>query len=340
MEFLSLYVAEEPPEDSALTDFAPVLYSEVGATAKPVEPIRFVGESYDEALAGFEEDTPRVRILFENGAAPGVEPGSFGAVWEIDFDSWPPPDTEATPWYLGPDGTLTTDEPTGEDEFDAYEPDPTARPETSLPGDENSDAWAAQPAYDWKAPVDGNSLSYISEALGDDTVMVGTASVDLWARSSEPDVDFQVTISEVTPEGKEIYVQSGWLRASHRHLDEDDSTDLNPRPTHLEKDSSALPSDEFVPVRIQVFTFGHVFREGSQIRLVIQAPGGDRPRWKFDTKKPPAGTTVEIARDEQYPSRIVMPVIAGIDVDTPLPACGALRGQPCRDYVAPRGSSG
>ena len=72
----------------------------------------------------------------------------------------------------------------------------------------------------------------MSEPLAADTVMLGTGSVDVWLQSTAPDVDLEVTISEVRPDGKETYVQSGWLRASYRKLDAAKSTDLHPVP-HL-----------------------------------------------------------------------------------------------------------
>ena len=58
--------------------------------------------------------------------------------------------------------------------------------------------------------------------------MVGSGSADLWIASSETDTDLQVTLTEVRPDGKETYVQSGWLRASKRALDEERSTELQP----------------------------------------------------------------------------------------------------------------
>ena len=39
-----------------------------------------------------------------------------------------------------------------------------------------------------------------------------------WITSTTPDTDIEVTITEVRPDGNEVYVQSGWLRASHRAL--------------------------------------------------------------------------------------------------------------------------
>ena len=43
-------------------------------------------------------------------------------------------------------------------------------------------------------------------------------SVTLWVKSSTSDVDLQATISEVTPDGHETFVQNGYLRASERKL--------------------------------------------------------------------------------------------------------------------------
>ena len=36
--------------------------------------------------------------------------------------------------------------------------------------------------------------------------------------SSTPDVDLQATVSEVRPDGKETFVQNGWIRADERKL--------------------------------------------------------------------------------------------------------------------------
>ena len=60
----------------------------------------------------------------------------------------------------------------------------------------------------------------------DDVTIVGPGSVDLWLRSSAADTDLQVTLTEIRPDGLETYVQSGWLRASHRRLDRRRSTGL------------------------------------------------------------------------------------------------------------------
>jgi hypothetical protein len=84
-------------------------------------------------------------------------------------------------------------------------------------------------------------------------------------------------------------------------------------------------------VRVPIYPFAHAFRAGSRIRIVVQPPGGNRPSWAFAAL--PGPRTVTIVRSPAQVSKVVLPVVPGIDVPTPLPACGALRGQPCRTYV-------
>jgi predicted acyl esterase len=171
----------------------------------------------------------------------------------------------------------------------------------------------------------------VSPALTEATTMIGSGSVDLWLRSSAPDTDLQVTLTEVRPDGNETYIQSGWLRTNARALDTARSTELQPLLTMLAEDAAPLPAGEFTPVRVEIYPFAHVFRPGSRIRLIVTAPGGDRIAWAFDTLP---GTQVnEVARSVGMASSLALPVVPGISVPTALPACPGLRGQPCRPYT-------
>ena len=139
-----------------------------------------------------------------------------------------------------------------------------------------------------------------------------------------------MTLSEVRPNGTEVYVQSGWLRASHRELDAKASTKISPVHTDLEADARPLPAGRFSKVRVELFPFGHPFRAGSRIRITVDAPGGARPLWAFDTIAD--GEKVTIATDQQHRSRLVLPVVAGVKVPAEAPPCRSLRSQPCRTY--------
>ena len=172
----------------------------------------------------------------------------------------------------------------------------------------------------------------MTEPLATDTVLAGQGSVDLWVQSDAADTDLEVTLTEVRPDGTEIFVQSAVQRASQRALDEGASTELTPVHTNAEADAADLPAGEFSLVRIDLFPFAHPFRSGSRIRLTVDAPGNNRPVWAFDTIS--AGEQVTIAHDAAHPSRLVLSAIPNIVVPSPAPpACGALRGQPCRPWI-------
>ena len=332
-EFLKLYVAGEIPAipPSAIS-LGAALYSFLAdAPAAPVRQSRFAGTTdVAAARAAFERD-PRVRVLMDNGAGP-QGPGSLGATWELGFGSWPPKRARPTRFFLGERGTLGA-RPVKAGSV-RYTADPRARPRQTLPGDGAEDAWSAQPPYDWAPLAPGKGVGFATEALDQDVVIVGPSSLDLYLKSSARDTDLQVTLSEVRPDGNETYVQNGWLRASHRKLDAARSTILDPFPTHLKRDAVPLPRGAFTLVRVPIYPVAHAFRAGTRIRVTVQAPGGDRPRWAFATVD--KGRSVNtIALGGRRASRLVLPVVAGATAQrTPLPAATALRGQPNRAYTA------
>jgi predicted acyl esterase len=155
--------------------------------------------------------------------------------------------------------------------------------------------------------------------------------VQAWIKSSAPSVDLQVTVSEVRPDGNETFVQSGWLRASARKLDPRRSTLLAPVPSLRRADAAPLPKGRWAEVTVPLYYEGHAYRRGSRIRITIAPPGGDQPIWSFATS-PATAASVLLAHSPQMPSRLILPVVAGIRVPAGLPHCPGLRGEPCRPY--------
>ena len=139
-------------------------------------------------------------------------------------------------------------------------------------------------------------------------------------------------MSEVRPDGKETFVQSGWLRASERKLDPAKSTLLEPVPSFREADVAPLPKGRWTKVTVPLYYEGHVYRSGSRIRVTISAPGGDQPIWAFAETSPKGTASVSLAHSRQLPSRLILPVVPGVNVPTGLPPCPGLRGEPCRTY--------
>ena len=350
-DFLQLYVAEEAPivKQGATRAAAPVIYQEAMGLPRdsivtlPVDPIQAL-PTYDLALEAFEA-LPSIRVLFENGAGTSPTgqsiPGNPYPAFERSFDSWPISDTIARTWYFGAGGTLS-DQPPATESIDEYTSDADALPLTNYGSNTGTGGlWGNASQWDWKweQNPDGTAVSYVSEPLSSDTTVVGAGAVYAWVRSSTPDVDLQATITEVRPDGNETFVQNGYMRASERQLSADSdnifkrpSTLLNPIPTFLEADAERMHHNKFVQVAIPLYYQGHVYREGSRIRLTIAGPNGQQPVWSFSESVPEGTSEVAIAFSPSQPSTLVLPVIPGIEAPTDLPPCPSLRNQPCRPY--------
>jgi predicted acyl esterase len=328
VQFLSIFVAQQVPDQNALVGVASSTIANLAfqATA-PLPPDPFAGvTTYDDAKAIFER-FPRVRILFENGG--GADAGAPEPRFEAGYPSWPIPGTDATAWYFGADGTLVADPPTSGGS-NSYRYDPSHMHDTTLPASAGqSGPWAKLPEWNWAAPGPGTALVYETAPLASDVTTIGNASVDLWLQSTAPDTDLQVTITEVRPDGQEVYVQNGWLRASNRALGPD-ASEL--RPTHPLTESAVktLPKGEYSETRVEVFPFAHVFRKGSRIRVIIDAPGASRPSWSFDAFPRVGDQRNRVGWGGDTASRIVLPVVPDVEVAPGLPVCPGLRAQPCR----------
>jgi predicted acyl esterase len=334
-DFLQLYVAQQAPAVGCAPTraAAPAIYQAamgIPGVTLPHDPIQDQ-PTYSGALTAFQALDP-IRILFDSGAG-GTQPGQPYPGYERSWPSFPIPHTTGRSWYLGDSGTLRDKVPTTSG-ADAFTWDANARPLTDFQGDTGAGGlWTATPDYHWSQNPAGSAVSYLTSPLTGNTTVVGGGAVEAWVRSSEPNVDLQATITEVRPDGKETFVQNGWVRGNERQLDSAKSTPLEPVLSLRESDVSPMPPDQYVPVTIPLYYEGHAYRAGSRIRVTIAAPNGDQPIWAFSETEPSSGTaTVSIAHSKQMPSRLLLPVVPSASVPTGLPPCPGLRGEPCRDF--------
>ncbi len=335
-DFLQLYVAREAPmEDAArIRAAAPLIYQEAMAIEGQMLPPDRVQEepTYEGALARFEQFDP-IRILFDNGA--GEDPGTPNPGFEQSFARFPIPGTTARTWYLAAKGVLQEDPSTkaGADSFtwNAKSGPLTNLREGASTGAGNGGLWTASPDYEWAQNPAGTAVSYLTKPLAEDTTVVGAGAVHVWVRSSKPNVDLQAVISEVRPDGKETFVQGGWVRTKARKLDRKKSTPLAPVLSLRRSDWAPMPRDRFVKVVVPLYYEGHAYRPDSRIRVRITDPNGDQPIWSFGEAEPKGKAKVSIAYSKRRPSKLVLPVVP-VDIPTELAPCPGLRGQPCRDY--------
>ena len=356
-DFLQLFVAHEAPALSlglAETDAAAPLifqaafgmsdYQNAGFPSDPIQQI----PSYSGALQAFEK-LPEVTVPFDNGAGKSPDgqsaPGDPYPGFIAGFSSLPVPGTVARYWYLGPGGSLrdTRSTTTG---INRYRSNPTALPLNDWTNESTTSGgglWgnASQWEWNWKPNPAGTAVSYVSAPLTQNTAVIGAGAVHLWVRSSTPDVDLLATVSEIDPDGDETFVQNGYLRASERKLAtsadnmlKQPSTLLAPIPTELARDARPMPRGRFVEVVIPLYYEGHVYRAGTRIRLTIAAPNGTQPVWGFEHPRPAQGAAnVSVRFSKTMPSSLILPMVPGVNVPTPVPPCPSLRNEPCRPYV-------
>lgn len=330
--FLDFYVAgERTPIPDFLRAFGPALVGDTFGAATPFPPDRLVDGEFDDLRAEYEAE-PEITILWDRGGLPD-NPGAPISTGSSTLTAWPPAGRQPTRWYLQPDGTLGSAPPTTGSAASRWTVDPALADEVTLPGDKQGQAFDALPEFEWDADRPGGAAVFVSAPLAEDTVLLGNGSVDLWIRVSGPEADLGVTLSEVRPDGKETYIQSGFLRGSMRKPGPD-ATELDPDHTGRESDVEPLVPGEWTEARVKIMPFGAVVRKGSRLRISVHTPGGDKPRWSWIVDQQ-ARPTVDVGHDSAHPSSVVLPVVPGLTGYSPtLPPCPSLRGQPCRTYRA------
>jgi len=259
---------------------------------------------------GIEDEAP-VTVLFENHRQ-GTE---WKAGWTWTFPTWPPAGEEWLDLSMTADGklrtgsTLTARE-TGERTY-------VASLGTELIGDNSS--------FQVRPSVVG-ALSYRTGPLGQDRVVLGAPEVVLHLSSDLPDTDIMLALHDVSPEGDVLFVQRGFLRASHRETRADPAWGGRPRVTHAT--AQPLAPGEVRELRVTLYPVGHVFRRGHEIELLVMSPSGvPSPNWAFATPVAPGRNRVHHGLEKR--SRLLLPELTGRRAEAPAPVCGLLELQPC-----------
>jgi putative CocE/NonD family hydrolase len=230
------------------------------------------------------------------------------------------------PLYFGPGGTLALHRPQNGTPTSYAYPGPALGNEEGVVFGQHHMLWNAD-----EPP--GASVAYTSPRLRRAVEFFGSGSANVWVSSTAADTDLQITLTEVRPDGQEEYVGRGWLRASHRALDEKRSTALAPYHADQESDAQPLEAGKPTLMRIQLWPFDYAFHKGSHIRLWIDAPTGETGGWSFNFTKTPAVNT--IYADAQHPSALVLGYIRDKHPGAPLSTCNTVLNQPCRQNRTP-----
>jgi predicted acyl esterase len=160
-------------------------------------PLSLLVKFFRHYVAGAKngwQRTPHVTILHDVSGGITSAPSP---TWISTYDSWSGLIKPVT-LYFGGKGSLATTPPAS-DSAERF----------SGPAPAQSGQWA-------KRPQPGTSVTYTTPRLTRDVDFFGPASVNLWLSPTAPDTNVEVILSEVRPDGKEEYVQAGWLNVADR----------------------------------------------------------------------------------------------------------------------------
>ncbi len=234
--------------------------------------------------------------------------------WRFAAD-WPLPSQKMTPFYFDGgksatvasvnDGQLSTNKKsikTGEDRYLVnYD---------VLAFDGKFDRLARQWDGDMAPGFDVKGLTYTSAPLSADMEMTGHPVAHLWVKSSAPDANFIVTISDVDADGKSHFVTEGVMRGAHRKLTPRSPWTEMSLPYHssLSADDMPLSSTQAVELAFEVNPISIIFRQGHRIRITLT--GAE----KLNFQLPPNATeasppTIGVIRGSQHASYVALPLI-------------------------------
>jgi len=189
-------------------------------------------------------DVPRVRLEVRRDSSTQAVRGEPG---------WPPRGTTARRFNLDAGRGLLAEAPVTEEASVAYASSARAR--------------------------DPNRATFVLR-LDRDTEVTGAMRLRLWIAAEEADdADLFVGIEKLDPAGTAVgfsgynflpddVVAKGWLRLSHRELDEARSTET--RPWHTHRRLQKVRPGQVVAAEVEILPSSTLFEAGSSLRLVVQ----------------------------------------------------------------------
>ncbi|ANB76515.1 peptidase S15 [Paraburkholderia phytofirmans OLGA172] len=124
----------------------------------------------------------------------------------------------------------------------------------------------------------GDGLDFLTAPLEQPMVIAGPLAANLLASSSTTDADIFIVMRIFDPDGEEVVFQGaldphmplgqGWLRASHRELDEELSKPWRPYHAHLK--SAPLVPGTPVPLNVEIWPTSLLVPAGYRVGLTVR----------------------------------------------------------------------
>lgn len=110
-------------------------------------------------------------------------------------------------------------------------------------------------------------LKYSTSPLEKDIEIIGPIVLSLQASLDSNDGDFICVLKDVSPDGSGFNLTRGWLRASHRELDENESKPW--KPYHVHTNPKPVLPGEVIEYAIEIQPIANLFKANHRIQLEI-----------------------------------------------------------------------
>lgn len=175
-------------------------------------------------------------------------------------------------------------------------------------------------------------LRYLSDPMPADVLVAGPAVLNLFAEIDQDDTNWFVTLKDVGPdvsirsvrEGErelprdlpEREVTRGWLKASHRAIDQKRSKPWRPWHPLTRKAQKKVAPGEVIEYAIEILATANLFRRGHRICLEVASAdmptgvgGATNAEYVPNHIVSNRTTLHKIYRDAQHPSYLLLPII-------------------------------
>ncbi|MGI0090532.1 MAG: CocE/NonD family hydrolase [Nitrososphaerales archaeon] len=203
---------------------------------------------------------------------------------------WPLPETVWFPFYLHENSSLSEHELRVNEGSDSYEDSPWSR----------------------------GYIEYYTPRIVDATEVIGPSVLNLYASSTDEEILWLVSLRDVDSSGNEKVLTRGWLRGSHREIDESKSKPWEPY--HPHNRSVPLVPNKIYEFNIAIVPTANLFKSGHKIGLRISSTD-DPPSTTSESlatkhirrQKP---SRITVFHSSENPSNVVLPITRGNVIGT------------------------
>jgi predicted acyl esterase len=235
---------------------------------------------YDCWLKGFDTgimDEPNVRLFIK------------GANEWLNADDFPIPGTRFIPFNLHENHSLCEIEPWPEGDTASYD----------------------------DAPGNRGSLKYSSAPMVENTEIAGDIRLNLFASCRGTDMNFVISLYDADAEGNETFLTEGWLKASHRELDEKKTKPWVAFYTHTSP--QPLVPGQVYPLAINLNPTAALLKAGHRLVLKISSTDDapeDLTKVKMNHLSSQTPSTITVYHNARYPSHLLLPITRGNIIGT------------------------